>query len=155
MVLEYSHRAAHFGISVASERQSQPCTFQSRGAESRPSAWCLRNPPQASGPPVLPNDRQQVRTCDSRRAGSLPCGELRLVARPTELSWTADWPQFSNSCGPVNRGICQWIPPRPGRVHCRPKRPRAMDPRLPRPFSVSVFSYLVVPLTGLSAELVP
>jgi hypothetical protein len=50
------------------ERQSQPCTFRSCGAESslRPSAWCLRNPPQASGPPVLPTDRRQVKTCDSR-----------------------------------------------------------------------------------------
>ncbi len=38
------------GFPWRSERQSQPCTFRSCGAESRPSAWCLRNPPQASGP---------------------------------------------------------------------------------------------------------
>ena len=44
-----------------------PCTFRSCGAESRPSAWCLRNPPQASGPPVLPTDRRQLKTCDLSR----------------------------------------------------------------------------------------
>ena len=38
------------GFPWRSERQSQPCTFRSCGAESRPSAWCLRNPSQASGP---------------------------------------------------------------------------------------------------------
>ncbi len=47
---------------VTSERQSQPRTFRSCGAESGPSAWCLqvRNPRQASGRPVLPTDRHQV-----------------------------------------------------------------------------------------------
>ena len=54
------------GFPWRSERQSQPCTFRSCGAESRSSAWCLRNPPQASGPPVLPTDRRQLKTCDSR-----------------------------------------------------------------------------------------
>ena len=55
------------GFPWRSERQqSQPCTFRSCGAESGPSAWCLRNPPQASGPPVLPTDRRQLTTCDSR-----------------------------------------------------------------------------------------
>jgi hypothetical protein len=40
------------GERAAVTGQSQPCTFRSCGAESRLSAsrWCLRNPPQASGP---------------------------------------------------------------------------------------------------------
>ncbi len=65
------YSSTHTGCNISgfpwrSERQSQPCTFRSCGAESRPSAWCLRNPPQASGPPVLPTNRRQLKTCDSR-----------------------------------------------------------------------------------------
>ena len=51
MVLKYSPLAGqqHFRDFPAwrSERQSRPCTFQSRGDKSRPSAWCLRNPFEA------------------------------------------------------------------------------------------------------------
>ena len=56
------------GFPWRSERQSQPCTFRSCGAESRPSAWCLRNPQDATSlwTAVLPTDRRQLKTCDSR-----------------------------------------------------------------------------------------
>ena len=51
MVLEYSHRAATFrDFRGEASGSPKPCTFRSCGAESRPSAWCLRNQSQASGP---------------------------------------------------------------------------------------------------------
>ena len=55
------------GFPWRSERQSQPCTFRSCGAKSRPSAWCLRNLPQASGPQSFQRIGDvQLKTCDSR-----------------------------------------------------------------------------------------
>ena len=64
MVLEYSHWGATFPW--RSERQSQPCTFRSCGAESRPSrgAFATRHKPLDRR--ILPTDRRQLKTCDSR-----------------------------------------------------------------------------------------